>query len=429
MFENIIGQQRVVELLRQQIETDQVPQAILFHGPPYAGKLSTALELARVLCCHHGAGEWGCGCAACVQQRTLDHPLTLMTGSRYFVQDIAACGEALKKTPMNATVYLFLRSVKKLLRRFDPVLWEGEENRLTRILPQLEAIREAVDDLRPEAALPEGEQLANQLEKRIQKVLEGAAKIAASTASDNIPIHTIRNITYLAHLSSGDSRKIVILENAERMHEGSRNALLKVLEEPPPQLHFLLLTTNQAAIPATIRSRVRPYAFSERGSEDTAAVLRKIFRETDERYSDIRHYIMQNALLSKSGFDMLARRFLELVLADEGVQPARGLEAITAELGQTPAREGVRYFFEELAAACRRILLREHGEDRQVSLPLSLLEQWQIELARHQRYVESLHMRSDVVLYSLWAAMRRHLQQRQHHRRQIDHRERYAQVH
>lgn len=420
MFENIIGQERVVTQLKQEVESDQVPQAILFQGPQYTGKLSTALELARVLCCNNGTGEWGCSCSSCVQQRTLDHPFTLMAGSRYFVQDIAACGEALKKTPMNATVYLFLRSVQKLLRRFDAVLWEGEENRLTRILPQLEAIREATDGVRPGTSLPEAEEL----EKRVQRVLEGAAKIAASTASDNIPIHTVRNITHLAHLSSGDSRKIVILENAERMHDGSRNALLKVLEEPPPQLHFILLTTNQAAIPATIRSRVRPYAFGERGPEDTAAVLRKIFRETDGRYTGIRHYIMQNSLLSRSGFDALARRFLELVLAGAGEQPQAGLDTIAAELGQTPAREGLRYFFEELAAACRRILLREHGEDRHVSLPLSLLEQWQREVSRHQRYAESLHMRDDLVLYSLWAAMRR-----QRSRQQSEERERYAQVH
>lgn len=417
MFENIIGQQKVVAQLTQEVEADQVPQAILFHGPPYTGKLSTALELARVMSCNQGAGEWGCSCATCVKHRTLDHPLTLMTGSRYFVQDIAACGEALKKTPMDATVYLFLRSVQKLLRRFDPVLWEGEENRLTRILPQLEAIREAVEGIRPGTALAEGDEL----ERCIQRVLDCAVKIAASTASDNIPIHTIRNITYLAHLSSGNSRKVVILENAERMHDGSRNALLKVLEEPPPQLHFVLLTTNQAAIPATIRSRVRPYAFAERGPQDTSAVLSKIFRETDSRYTGIRHYVMQNALLSKSGFDMLARRFLELVLADEGEQPEKGLDAIAAELGETPAREGLRYFFEELAAACRRILLREYGEDRQASLPLSLLEQWQRELARHQRYVESLHMRGDLVLFSLWSAMR--LQQKRQQR------ERYAQIH
>ncbi|TVR33727.1 MAG: hypothetical protein EA404_04385 [Spirochaetaceae bacterium] len=403
MFENIIGQERAIDQLRQQVSQQQLPPAILLHGPQYSGKLSSALELARVLSCKAGEGAWSCGCAACVQHRTLDHPLTLMTGSRYFVQDIAACAEALKKAPMRATVYLFLRSVQKLLRRFDPVLWQGEENRLTKSMTQLETIRDALDGIAPEVDLPP----PDKLDKRIQQILEAAARIMAARGSDNIPIHTIRSIAYWSHLSSGDSHKVVILENAERMHDSSRNALLKVLEEPPAGLTFVLLSGNRAAIPATIRSRVRPYAFSERDGDQTKIVLRKIFRETEPRYHSIRHYIMQNAYLSRTGFDMLARQFLELVLAEQNEQPAQRLETIAAELNEAANKDGYRYFFEELSAACRRILQREQGQPFQASLPLSLLQGWQRELVRHQRYSESFYMRGDLVLQSLWFAMRK----------------------
>ncbi|TVQ40976.1 MAG: hypothetical protein EA384_01530 [Spirochaetaceae bacterium] len=403
MFDNIIGQQRALTQLSRQISEARLPPALLFHGPQYSGKLSSALELARVLSCR-GDGAWRCTCESCVQQRTLDHPLTLMTGSRYFVQDIAACAEALKKAPMTATVYLFLRSVQKLVRRFDPVLWEGEENRISKSIGQLEAIREALDGIAPGAELP----AAEQLDRRIERILDATARIMGSRASDNIPIHTIRSIAYWSHLSSGDSHKVVILENAERMHDGSRNALLKVLEEPPPGLTIILLSGNQAAIPATVRSRVRPYAFSERSVEQTADVLRKIFRETEPRYASIRQYFMQNAYLSKTGFDMLARRFLELVLAELNEQPAQRLDAIAGELNEAADKDGYRYFFEELSGACRRILLREHGEPHHSSLPLSLLEGWQRELLRHQRYQESFHMRGDLVLQSLWFSMRKH---------------------
>ena len=48
---------------------------------------------------------------------------------------------------------------------------------------------------------------------------------------------------------------IVILDGAESMSDEAANALLKTLEEPPPQVMFLLLTANEGAVLPTIRSR------------------------------------------------------------------------------------------------------------------------------------------------------------------------------
>ena len=54
--------------------------------------------------------------------------------------------------------------------------------------------------------------------------------------------------------------KVVIFDGAETLSAGQSepaNALLKTLEEPPPQVMVLLLTTNEDAILPTIRSRCR----------------------------------------------------------------------------------------------------------------------------------------------------------------------------
>ncbi|MBO20168.1 MAG: hypothetical protein CL732_06485 [Chloroflexi bacterium] len=48
---------------------------------------------------------------------------------------------------------------------------------------------------------------------------------------------------------------VVIVDGAESLTEDAANALLKMLEEPPPQVMFLLLTANESAVLATIRSR------------------------------------------------------------------------------------------------------------------------------------------------------------------------------
>ena len=51
------------------------------------------------------------------------------------------------------------------------------------------------------------------------------------------------------------SRKVYIVEDAEKMNAEAQNALLKTLEEPPEYAVILLLTVNSASLLETIRSR------------------------------------------------------------------------------------------------------------------------------------------------------------------------------
>ena len=53
------------------------------------------------------------------------------------------------------------------------------------------------------------------------------------------------------------SHRILIFREAHHLSEEASNALLKVIEEPPPQNVFILITENIELIPATILSRCR----------------------------------------------------------------------------------------------------------------------------------------------------------------------------
>ena len=52
---------------------------------------------------------------------------------------------------------------------------------------------------------------------------------------------------------------VIIFDGAESMSEEAANAVLKTLEEPPPQVIFLLLTANETTLLPTIRSRCRRF--------------------------------------------------------------------------------------------------------------------------------------------------------------------------
>jgi len=59
----------------------------------------------------------------------------------------------------------------------------------------------------------------------------------------------------------GKSR-VFLIDDADKMNEPSANALLKVLEEPPPTSHLILITSQPAMLLPTIRSRCQVVRFS-----------------------------------------------------------------------------------------------------------------------------------------------------------------------
>jgi DNA polymerase III subunit delta' len=70
----ILGQEPVVEMLRQALTTGKLHHALLFVGPEGVGKGTTAFALAARLLCGSPVGDDACGrCAACAQVRAGSH--------------------------------------------------------------------------------------------------------------------------------------------------------------------------------------------------------------------------------------------------------------------------------------------------------------------------------------------------------------------
>jgi DNA polymerase-3 subunit gamma/tau len=73
-----------------------------------------------------------------------------------------------------------------------------------------------------------------------------------------------------------DRYKILIIDEAHMLSKSSFNALLKTLEEPPPNVMFLLATTELQRILPTILSRCQVFEFRRVGAAEVAAHLRRI---------------------------------------------------------------------------------------------------------------------------------------------------------
>lgn len=80
--------------------------------------------------------------------------------------------------------------------------------------------------------------------------------LVPSGASEQIKIDTIRQLLGRVALRPFSARmQVVLLDGAERLTEEAANSLLKVLEEPPAQTRFVLLSAHVAHCLPTIVSR------------------------------------------------------------------------------------------------------------------------------------------------------------------------------
>ncbi len=83
-----------------------------------------------------------------------------------------------------------------------------------------------------------------------------------------------------------DRYKVVVLDEVHRLSRQAFDALLKIIEEPPPHLVFLFATTEIDAVPATILSRCQEFHFRRVGTEELAGHLRAIADAESIRASD-----------------------------------------------------------------------------------------------------------------------------------------------
>ncbi|PXX41709.1 MULTISPECIES: DNA polymerase III subunit delta' [Aquitalea] len=78
-----------------------------------------------------------------------------------------------------------------------------------------------------------------------------------------IKIEAVRQVIEFAHLTAHRAgQRIVVVEPAENLNPAAANALLKILEEPPQDVLFLLVAQAAQRLLPTIRSRCRQFPLS-----------------------------------------------------------------------------------------------------------------------------------------------------------------------
>src|SRR5262245_12417024 len=109
--------------------------------------------------------------------------------------------------------------------------------------------------------------------------------IAAGTSLDVVEmdaasqrgIDDIREIRDRVVLQPVEGRyKVYILDEAHQLTDAAWNALLKLIEEPPPHLVFVFCTTDLGKVIPTVRSRCQTFAFQRPRLSELVTVLRRV---------------------------------------------------------------------------------------------------------------------------------------------------------
>jgi DNA polymerase-3 subunit gamma/tau len=90
-------------------------------------------------------------------------------------------------------------------------------------------------------------------------------------------VEQVRDLTEsLRYGPARDRYKVVVLDEVHRLSRQAFDALLKIVEEPPPYLVFIFATTEIEAVPATILSRCQEFQFRRVPAQAVATLLREI---------------------------------------------------------------------------------------------------------------------------------------------------------
>ena len=274
-----ISQKEISSSLKKDLEKNELPQALLFSGPPFSGKLTAGVELARAM---------GCNKENLVISATRDFLYPLNTALKVFV-----------KAKDQKSKEFLKNNLEVFQSTFHSVLDVGND----RTKPQMLKINEfysKIDSLNEDDIVNWGKDLKdvlNDLQKNRKK-------------NNSLSMEQLRNVqSWLEMTSFNDVPKVFILEGLETVNNNVSNGLLKLLEEPNTNSRIVLISTSYLKLLETILSRVRKFEFKEISGETLENVV-KSFSGKNSSYRNLESYFLLNGSGCGSKIEKLANDFI-----------------------------------------------------------------------------------------------------------------------
>lgn len=100
--------------------------------------------------------------------------------------------------------------------------------------------------------------------------------VSPEDSKKNITVNQIREVRAAAFVKPHmNGNKIFIIEKADSLNEQAQNAFLKILEEPPQKVNFILLSENASSLLPTVLSRCVILSLTPPETADAADYIRQ----------------------------------------------------------------------------------------------------------------------------------------------------------
>ena len=132
-----------------------------------------------------------------------------------------------------------------------------------------------------------GEEPCNKCDSCKTITAGSALDVIEIDGASNTGVDDIRNLREKAKLAPTTFKyKVYIIDEVHMLSNSAFNALLKILEEPPEHVIFVLATTDDQKLPATVVSRCLVYNFGQTSKNDVIKKLQKIKGEEKIKISE-----------------------------------------------------------------------------------------------------------------------------------------------
>ncbi len=248
LFKEIIGQREIKNKLTQLVTDQRIGHAQMFFGSEGYGSLALAIAFAQFVCCEDRRNGDSCGCCrSCRKFEKLQHP------DLHFVYPVAV--------------------VKKTKDASDA------KNESDRHAKRKE--KEAVSD----DFISQWRECL--IESPYIKPFQWYEKIGIDNKQGAISQNESRQIIQKLSLKTFESPyKIMIVWRPEKMNNTAANKLLKILEEPPSNTLFHLVTDDTAQMLPTIVSRTQIVKIPRIDKNSMAAALKERLGLADQHEID-----------------------------------------------------------------------------------------------------------------------------------------------
>ena len=314
MWSNILGQERVKEILKNIFQSGKVSHAYIFYGAEGIGKDDAAIEFAKLLNCEDPVnGNEACDkCKSCMETD----------------------------------------SFRSSLFKFITALPTGKN--------------ESDEDTNPVEKL-EKEDFEIYLEEMDSKISDKYHKISIPRAND-IRISSIRQIRREIYMTGrSGKKKVFLISVCDQMNPQSANSLLKILEEPPKDSILILTTSRINSLLPTIIGRCQKIKFNNLSKEQILSYIKskgEMIKDSEAEF----YAQLSDGSITKSN-EILGKNYLELrdkvlellgaLLTNQHLKLGNDIDFITGKKD----KERVKQFLILLSIWFRDITAKSHDSD------------------------------------------------------------------